>query len=85
MESLISVIIPVYNTESYIGICLESLVKQTYTNFEVLMIDDGSTDNSGRICQEYTESDSVFITMGKKMAEFLLLVIWGLNTPEVII
>ena len=60
MESLISVIIPVYNTESYIGICLESLVKQTYTNFEVLMIDDGSTDNSGRICQEYTESDSRF-------------------------
>ena len=60
MESLISVIIPVYNTESYIGICLESLVKQTYTNFEVLMIDDGSTDNSGKICQEYTESDSRF-------------------------
>lgn len=60
MESLISVIIPVYNTENYIGVCLESLVKQTYTNFEVLMIDDGSTDNSGRICQEYTESDSRF-------------------------
>ena len=60
MESLISVIIPVYNTESYIGVCLESLVKQTYTNFEVLMIDDGSTDNSGKICQEYTESDSRF-------------------------
>ena len=60
MESLISAIIPVYNTESYIGVCLESLVKQTYTNFEVLMIDDGSTDNSGRICQEYTESDSRF-------------------------
>ena len=60
MESLISVIIPVYNTESYIGVCLESLIKQTYTNFEVLLIDDGSTDNSGRICQEYTESDSRF-------------------------
>lgn len=60
MESLISVIIPVYNTESYIGVCLESLVKQTYTNFEVLMIDDGSTDGSGKICQEYTESDFRF-------------------------
>ena len=60
MESLISVIIPVYNTESYIGVCLKSLVKQTYTHFEVLMIDDGSTDNSGKICQEYTESDSRF-------------------------
>lgn len=60
MESLISVIIPVYNTESYVRVCLESLVEQTYTNFEVLMIDDGSTDNSGEICQEYTERDSRF-------------------------
>lgn len=60
MESLISVIIPVYNTESYVRVCLESLVEQTYTNFEVIMIDDGSTDNSGEICQEYTESDSRF-------------------------
>lgn len=60
MESLISVIIPVYNTESYVRVCLESLVEQTYTNFEVIMIDDGSTDNSGEICQEYTERDSRF-------------------------
>ena len=85
MESLISVIIPIYNTESYIGVCLESLVKQTYTNFEVLMIDDGSADGSGRICQEYTESDSRFIIIGKKMVEFPLLVIQELNIPEEII
>ena len=85
MESLISVIIPVYNTESYVRVCLESLVEQTYTNFEVIMIDDGSTDNSGEICQEYTERDSRFITIGKKMVEFPLPVIWGLNIPEEII
>ncbi len=58
VESLISVIIPVYT--AVILSLLGKSCKQTYTNFEVLMIDDGSTDNSGRICQEYTESDSRF-------------------------
>lgn len=85
MESLISVIIPVYNTESYVRVCLESLVEQTYTNFEVIMIDDGSTDNSGEICQEYTERDSRFHYYRKEMVEFPLPVIWGLNIPEEII
>ena len=85
MESLISVIIPVYNTESYIGICLESLVKQTYTNFEVLMIDDGSQIIQEEFVRNIQRVTPVFITIGKKMAEFPLLVIWGLNTPEVII
>ena len=66
MESLISVIIPVYNTENYIGVCLESLVKQTYTNFEVLMIDDGSTDNSGEICQEYAQKDNRIVYIEKE-------------------
>ena len=60
MEELITVIVPVYNVEDFIGMCLESLSEQTYTNFEVIMIDDGSTDNSGKICQEYKESDSRF-------------------------
>lgn len=49
---LISVIIPVYNSESTIRKCLESLIHQTYTNYEVLIIDDGSTDNSLDICKE---------------------------------
>lgn len=46
-KPLISIIVPVYNVEDYIEECLESLVKQTYKNLEIILIDDGSTDNSG--------------------------------------
>lgn len=52
-KPLISIIVPVYNVEDYIEECLESLVKQTYKNLEIILIDDGSTDNSGEIlCSE---------------------------------
>lgn len=49
----LSVIIPVYNTEQYLKDCLDSVINQTYDNIEVLLIDDGSTDNSGKICDEF--------------------------------
>ena len=55
---MISIIVPIYNVEAYLPRCIESILHQTYANFEVLMIDDGSTDNSGRICDEYCEKDS---------------------------
>lgn len=51
---MISVIIPVYNVENYLRDCLNSLKNQTYKNFEVIMVNDGSTDSSGEICKEYT-------------------------------
>lgn len=54
----ISVIIPVYNTEKYLRECLDSVLAQTFTDFEVLVINDGSTDSSGKICDEYAEKDS---------------------------
>ena len=47
---MISVIIPVYNVEKYLNRCLQSVLNQTYTEFEVILIDDGSTDKSGEIC-----------------------------------
>lgn len=53
----ISVIIPVYNTERYLRRCLYSVIGQTYTNIEVFLIDDGSTDNSGIICDEISAKD----------------------------
>ena len=56
----ISIIIPVYNAEKYLRQCLDSIINQTYTNFEVLLVNDGSTDSSGMICQEYVENDSRF-------------------------
>ncbi len=58
MEDLITVIIPVYNAEKYIAECLESLINQTYKNLEIIVINDGSKDNSGTICDQYKEKDS---------------------------
>lgn len=60
MEPLISVIIPVYNAEKTIRKTLDSIKEQTFLNFEVIMIDDGSTDASGDICDEYAHSDKQF-------------------------
>ena len=54
----ISIIVPVYNVELYLPQCIESLIKQSYPNLEILLVDDGSTDNSGKICDEYALKDS---------------------------
>lgn len=54
----ISVIAPVYNVEKYLQCCVDSILEQTFTNFELILVDDGSTDNSGAICDEYAEKDS---------------------------
>ena len=56
----VSIIIPVYNAEKYIKQCFDSIVNQAYKNFEVIIIDDGSKDNSGNISDEYAEQDSRF-------------------------
>ena len=58
MEPLISVIVPIYNAEQYIDRCLKSILKQTYSNLEVLLIDDGSSDGSSSICKQYELSDN---------------------------
>lgn len=54
----ISVIVPVYKVEKYIGQCIESVVSQTFKDFELMLIDDGSPDNSGAICDEYAQKDA---------------------------
>lgn len=56
----ISIIVAVYNAEHYLNRCIESLLSQTFTDFEVLLINDGSTDNSGVICDEYAKNDPRF-------------------------
>lgn len=66
MRGKISVIVPVYNVERYITECLESLIHQTYQNLEILLVDDGSTDRSGSICDEYGERDSRIIVIHQK-------------------
>ena len=57
MKDLISVIVPVYNVEKYIGKCVESIERQTYDNLEIILVDDGSTDTSGLICEELARKD----------------------------
>ncbi len=58
MNELISIIVPIYNTENYIKKCIESLINQTYKNIEIILVDDGSTDSSYSICKEYREKDN---------------------------
>ena len=55
---LASIVVPVYNIESYIKKCIESLISQTYENIEIILVDDGATDNSGKICDFYAQKDS---------------------------
>lgn len=55
---LISIIVPVYQVENYVGECLKSILNQTYKHLEVICVDDGSTDDSGKICDEYAAADS---------------------------
>ena len=66
MNDLISVIIPVYNVAPYVDRCIESVIKQTYTNIEILLIDDGSTDESGQICDRYQKVDKRIQVYHKK-------------------
>ncbi len=65
-QPLISVIIPVYNVENYLHECVDSVLNQTYGNFEILLVDDGSTDSSGKICDEYLEKDDRVVVIHKK-------------------
>ena len=62
----ISIIIPVYNAEEYLDRCLESIFEQSYTSYEVILVDDGSSDSSPLICDRYSATDPRFRTLHKK-------------------
>jgi glycosyltransferase involved in cell wall biosynthesis len=71
MSDLISVIIPVFNVAQYLDICLNSVARQTHENLEIILIDDGSTDDSGKICDIWGEKDNrvrVIHTVNKGVA-----------------
>ena len=62
-NGLISIIVPVYNVEKYLSKCLDSIINQTYKNLEIILIDDGSTDKSGEICDKYKNEDKRIIVI----------------------
>lgn len=65
-DELISVIIPIYNVEKYIYQCINSILNQTYKNIEIILVDDGSPDGCGKICDEYQEKDQRIKVIHKK-------------------
>lgn len=56
-NDLISIVVPIYNVQDYLERCIQSIISQTYKNIEIILVDDGSNDNSGKICDEYLRKD----------------------------
>lgn len=63
--NLISIIVPIYNSENYLPKCLDSIIAQTYTNWEAILVDVGSPDNCGKICDDYAKKDPRITVMKK--------------------
>ena len=63
---MVSVIVPVYNVENYLSECIDSIISQTYQNIEIILVDDGSTDSSGVICDSYKSKDDRIIVIHKQ-------------------
>lgn len=76
MNPLISVIVPVYNVERYLNQSVQSVLRQDYHNLEIVLIDDGSTDKSGKICDKLAKQDSRIKVIHKKMVVCQMLVMW---------
>ncbi len=66
MDESLAVVVPVYNVEAYLPQCIESVINQTYSNLEIILVDDGSEDASGRICDEYARKDDRIKVMHKR-------------------
>ena len=66
MDELISIIVPIYNVEKYINRCVDSIINQSYKNLEIILVDDGSTDCCGSICDDYIKQDSRIKVIHKK-------------------
>ncbi|MBQ7818145.1 MAG: glycosyltransferase family 2 protein [Bacteroidales bacterium] len=78
----VSIIVPVYNIENYLPKCIESVIAQTYTNWEAILVDDGSSDNSGTICDRYFGLDSRIKVIHKNNEGVVLARIDGVKSSE---
>ena len=80
MPPKISIIVPVFKAEAYLAGCLDSILAQTFQDFELILVDDGSPDNSGRICEEYAAKDSRIHVIHKQngiLFSDFVCVCWG--------
>lgn len=75
----ISVIVPIYKVEKYIDQCIQSILEQTFSDYEVILVDDGSPDNCGIICDEYAKKDKRVHVIHQKMVVFLQQGMLGLT------
>ena len=66
MGCAISVIVPIYKAEDYLHKCIDGILSQTFNNFQLILVDDGSPDNSGKICDDYATNDSRIEVIHKK-------------------
>ena len=66
MNDLISVIVPVYNAEKFLDRCINSIQNNTYKNLQIILVDDGSPDSSGDICEEYAKKDNRIVVLHKE-------------------
>lgn len=78
-NEVVSIIIPIYNVEAYLRQCLETVIHQTYPNLEIILVNDGSPDQSEEICKEFSGRMRESATFAKKMGAYLLLGIQGLS------
>lgn len=82
MEDLISIIIPIYNADKYLDRCLESVINQTYKNIEIILINDGSTDNSINIINEYKQKDERILVINRENRGVLYTRLEGLKKAQ---
>ena len=76
-DKLISIIVPVYNAEKYLDACVESIVRQTYTNWELILVDDGSKDHTYAMMQEAAKDRPLFQPLTKKNGGHGATVLYG--------